>query len=183
MPEPIIAVPGSVEVAPGLFVGGAGECVMPGQAWTRGAQRSRWSAVVHACKYPCHAETLGYAGKGKMDPGAIEYLTAYRGDHLVLNMIDAEERFFRLEVFQAALDHIQLALKAAEPRVLVHCNQGASRSPSIALLYVAKRTTLFDPLDRATYDAARKAFEHVYPLYKPGAGIAGFLDRWWERLA
>jgi len=173
----------ALEVAPGLFVGGLVNCAMPDSQWTRGAECNHWTAIVHACKFPCHAELLGYAGKGKVDSSSPEYLMAKRGRHLVLNMIDAEERFFRPEFFREALDHIEAGMWAKPARVLVHCNQGVSRSPSIALLYIAKRTTLLDPLDRATFDAARKAFEHLYPAYVPGKGIAAFLDRWWEHLA
>ncbi len=63
--------------------------------------------------------------------------------HLILNMVDAKDpELFSKEMIDAALDFMDETLSRGL-KVLVHCDRGESRSPSIALLYVAAR--LKDP--------------------------------------
>ena len=89
-------------------------------------------AIVHACKDPYHRQALGYRTRGapKDHP---EYLVARRGNRLILNIVDANDpSFFAKEMIDQALDFIDKSLSNGK-KVLVHCNQGESRSPSIAL--------------------------------------------------
>ncbi len=86
--------------------------------------------------------------------------------------------------------------------VLVACNKGESRAPSVAMAYLAKCTDTFsepqvnladlkegetttDVINRAKlfekppYGAARDKFLRIYPDYLPGQGITEFLiDHW-----
>ena len=91
--------------------------------------------VVHACKEPYHRQALGYSGRGapKTHP---EYLIAARPGRLILNLVDVDNvSYISPEIIDAAVAAIHENIGVA--KVLVHCNQGLSRSPSIALLYLA----------------------------------------------
>jgi hypothetical protein len=61
--------------------------------------------------------------------------------------------------------------------VLVHCNQGESRSLGIGLLYLATHT---EQLPRATLVDAEAAYRSIYPPYNPAGGMRGFLLAHWE---
>lgn len=158
-----------IEVHPNLFVGDQADYD------SEVAQREGW-AVVHACKEPYHRRALGYATRGapKDHP---EYLVARRGQRLILNMVDAPRpEFFDKGMMDAALDFIGESLEAGQ-KVLVHCNQGESRSPSLALLFMAARLGV---LPDESLQEAEVAFREVYPNYNPKAGIRGHLQRYWE---
>ena len=135
--------------------------------------------IVHACKDPYHRRELGYTGRGapKDDP---EYLIARRGHRLILNLVDAPTpAYIPKEIIDAALEFIQTALQE-EVRVLVHCNQGESRSPGIGLLYLARFT---DVLPLETLEAAENSFRSLYPRYNPGGGMRGFMALNWDEYA
>lgn len=134
-----------------------------------------WS-IVHACKEPYHRQLLGYTGRGapKDHP---EYLMARRGNRLYLNLVDVENpAFFDKRIIDAALEFILEELQNKQ-NVLVHCNLGESRSPSIGLLYLAIYT---DKLPK-TFSEAEVEFKKVYPNYRPGNGIRGFLEIHWNK--
>lgn len=85
------------------------------------------------------------------------------------------------------------------------CNKGESRSPSIAMAYLAKRTNILsrpviaaedlmkgaDPValineakdfEKPTYALAREKFERIYSSYYPAGGITTFLIDHWDEL-
>jgi len=131
--------------------------------------------TVHACKEPYHRQLLSYTGRGapKDHP---EYLMATRGNRLYLNLVDVgNPAFFDKSIIDAALEFIHQGL-LNNKKVLVHCNLGESRSPSIGLLYLAIYT---DKLPKY-FDAAEQVFRQIYPSYNPGAGIRGFLNLNWD---
>lgn len=131
--------------------------------------------VVHACKEPYHRQLLGYSGRGA-PKGHPEYLLARRDKRLFLNLVDVDDpNYVAKEIIDAALSFIGEGLKSGE-RVLVHCNLGESRSPSIGLLYLAARTR---SLPSASLTEAEAQFRTIYPLYNPKAGMRGFLLRHW----
>jgi hypothetical protein len=158
-----------VEIHPGLFVGHQGDyeyLVAGQQGW----------AVVHACKEPYHRELLGYMGRGapKAHP---EYLIAVRGDRLYLNLVDVDDpAYIHEELVEAAIAFIHEKLTAGK-KVLVHCNQGESRGPGIALLYILRHTTV---LPTTSLDAALRAFQAMYPRFSPSGGVAGYIAEHWS---
>lgn len=133
-------------------------------------------AIVHACKSPCHQTAVGY--KGNLDSKHPNYLVIESGTELYLNMIDPPVPLFKPILFTEALrfaKHHHEAGRAA----LFHCNQGRSRAPSIALLYLAKvRRVLSDE----SYEYARRGFELLYEFYAPGKGIESYLTDNWNSL-
>jgi len=132
-------------------------------------------AVVHACKEPCHRRAVGYKEKS-LPSNHAHYLSWEHGAHLYLNLIDPPIPLFKQESLVVFFDFVDRMIRHRP--VLIHCNKGESRAPSLALLYATKRLGLF-PCEN--YDAARTAFAEKFP-YKPGGGIAKFLEEHWAEI-
>lgn len=131
-------------------------------------------AVVHACKFPCHRKAVGYTTISNSHPCYLSHETEY---HLYLNLIDPPKPLFMRKSFDAFFVFVDKHV-ALRP-VLIHCNQGESRAPSLALLYVATRT---ERLPRESYADAAAAFRQEHP-YNPGRGIATWLASNWGELS
>ncbi len=152
------------EVVPGLFVGSQNDYESVPEDWF----------VVQACKEPYHRQALGYTGRSA-PADSPEYLMARRGNRLILNLVDARDAvYIPTEIITAALLAIMGALAAGKP-ILVHCNKGESRAPSIALLYMASEGLLPREEDEAIAD-----FTELYPEYAPGTGMAAFVHEHWQ---
>lgn len=152
------------EVSSRVFVGSEEDCF-------REPRDDR--AVVHACKNPCHARTVGY--RGSLSSDHPNYLLLREGRHLYMNLIDPEAPLFMRKSFTGfrsfASEHY-----SAGTDLLIHCNQGGSRAPSLALLFLAKE---IGEIPDESYRAARRTYEELDPLYAPGAGIQTyFRDHW-----
>jgi hypothetical protein len=158
-----------IEIHPNLFIGDEHDY----ESQVR--QKSGW-CVVHACKEPYHRLALGYTQRAapKNHP---EYLIARRGNRLILNLVDAPDpAYIPKEIIDAALEFIITNLGAGS-KVLVHCNEGCSRSASIGLLYLAKNT---DRLPKGDFLAVETAFRSIYHPYNPKSGMRGFMIRNWK---
>lgn len=156
-----------VEVIKNLFIG----CQDDYEFNVKGKQD--WF-IVHACKEPYHRQALGYGGRGapKDHP---DYLFAVRGNRLILNLVDADDpAYIHGEVIKTALDFMYQGLNSGK-KVLVHCNQGQSRSAGIGLLYMA----VHDLIPNQTFEDAESAFNRIYSAYQPGMGIRRFLKNNW----
>jgi hypothetical protein len=150
------------------------------RVWVAGDQECRsgdgeW-AVVHACKSPCHQRAVGY--RGSLPQSHPNYLALDQGWDLFLNLIDPRGPLFMPASFITFLDFADVHWEAGR-KLLIHCNQGESRAPSLALLFLAKNRSA---LDNGSYLAARTQFEHLYPNYRPGSGIQVFLSTHWDGL-
>jgi hypothetical protein len=153
-----------IEVFPGLFVGSQED-----EAEVR--REDGWF-IISAAKEPYHRKALGYSGRSASKDHK-EYLIARRGDRLILNLVDVSDpTLISPTIMDAAIDEIAL-----HDRVLVHCNQGGSRGPTIALLYLKRHTDLFAG---KTYAEGVKAFEKLYPPYDPAAGMASYARSHWN---
>ncbi len=133
-------------------------------------------ATVHACKEPYHRQLLGYTKKGapKNHP---DYFFADRGDRLYLNIVDAPNpNFIPAEIIDKAIDYISIKLKENK-KILVHCNQGMSRSAIIGLLFLAS-INFFMKMD---FNEAEKEYLKLYPDYNPGVGVRKFAQQNWDK--
>jgi hypothetical protein len=161
-----------VEIHPGLHVGSENEYesrVRPQAGW----------AVIHACKDPYHRQALGYTGRAA-PKGHPEYLIAYRGDRLILNLVDAADpAYIPDEIMNAAVAFIHERLSIGQ-KVMVHCNRGMSRSPSIAMLYLAIYT---ERLSRTSFERDFATFREIYPPFAPAHGVVGYLRARWLSFA
>lgn len=77
-------------------------------------------------------------------------------------------------IFEAAQDF----LCQAKEKILIHCNQGISRSPALTLVHLAKQ----DIISKDSYTLAHKEFYNLYPSYAPGVGITNYLRERWDYL-
>jgi hypothetical protein len=133
-----------------------------------------WS-VVHACKSPCHQRAAGY--RGSLPSSHPNYLFLREERDLYLNLIDPPRPLFMPASFVAFLEFADGEWTAGQ-NLLIHCNQGESRAPSLALLFLAKRR---GALDDSSYATARTAFEGIFLGYKPGTGIASYFSTNWQK--
>lgn len=157
-----------LEVHPGLFVGNEMD-------ERRVRDEPGWF-FIHACKEPYHRQALGYTGRAAAKDHP-EYLIAHRDGRLILNLVDvADVKYVAAEIVDAALDVIHVNLGTT--KVLLHCNQGQSRSPTIALLYLLRHTDRFAGMG---IDDAVPAFRVLYPPYSPARGMADYARLNWDR--
>lgn len=133
-------------------------------------------AVVHACKSPCHQRAVGY--KGSLPNAHPNYLVLERENDLYLNIIDPPIPLFMPPLFSNFLTFAKKHWQEGR-KLLVHCNQGESRAPSLVLLFLAKGLSV---IDKSSYQAARKEFEAIYSQYIPGKGIEAYFTKNWESL-
>jgi hypothetical protein len=139
------------------------------------AHREGWR-IVHATNEPYHRKAVGYSGSDAA-PEHPEYLFARRENRLMLNLIDAPvEVDIPREIFDAALSFIHEGLLYGA-QVLIHCEQGVSRSASIGLLYLRRHT---DCIPADTYAKAEAIYDSIYPPFSPGKAIRYFLKTQWE---
>lgn len=161
-----------IEVHPNLFVGNQLDYENLVKDRNTGKPKDDW-AVVHACKEPYHRAALGgYTGRsvGKEHP---EYLFAIREREISLNMVDVPNPdFVAPAMVDAALEFIGDYIGFRT--VLVHCNQGGSRGPTIAMLYMAKSLP-------ADFGLAEAMFTGLYPAYAPAGGCRGYAERHWAK--
>jgi len=132
-------------------------------------------AIIHACKHPCHINAVGYTGNLNRDHP--NYLTLIREFDLYLNIIDPDKPLFMPPLFNTFLEFAgRLWDEGSE--ILVHCNQGESRAPSLAMLFLAKHVAA---ISNESFSVAKQEFEYLYPAYAPGLGIQRYLhDHWRE---
>jgi predicted protein tyrosine phosphatase len=153
------------EVYNNLFVGSDYDC-----------QATSGYAVIHACK-TCHQKALNYR---KSLPNIHPHYLVYENKlHLFLNMVDMEQELmakYTNPIMKAGVNFIDKHINGSP--VLIHCNQGLSRSPSIALVYL----TIKGKLPASNFYDALKAFTEIYPQYNPGRGIALYLNNNWNSL-
>jgi predicted protein tyrosine phosphatase len=106
-----------------------------------------------------------------------------KGDELFVNWVDAkDQKYFDykgegVSVFIKILDFIDKW--AAIKKVFVHCDEGKSRSPSIIMVYMAKRLKLINNKDHVF---AEREFTNLYPEYFANKGISDFLFKNWFKI-
>lgn len=156
-----------VEVYDRLFTGTVEDCRI-------GVEKL---AVVHACKSPCHQQAVGY--RGNLAVSHPNYLVLHRNNDLFLNIIDPPVPLFKAATFEHFLGFAR-SKYGSGASVPIHCNQGESRAPSLAVLFLAKH---IGALPGSSYLDAKQAFEHFFLTYHPGVGIQRFLADNWDALS
>ena len=130
--------------------------------------------VVHACKDPYHRNALGYLGKAAPKASPYYYFIYDSKGHLILNMVDVEDSGFYCDtMIDEALKYCINGLKNCK-KVFIHCNQGESRAPSIALLVLRKAGIL-----KGTFAESVIWLRNIYPAYNPKNGIYTYVKNRW----
>ena len=136
---------------------------------------SEW-VVVHACKSPCHQQAVGY--RGNLRSTHPNYLVLEDDRDLYLNIIDPPRPLFMPSLFTSFLEFAGRHWDAGS-KILIHCNKGESRAPSLAMLFLSKH---IHAISDDTFDSARTGFRTIYPSYQPGRGIQIYLRQNWNGL-
>jgi hypothetical protein len=111
-----------------------------------------------------HRAMLGYTSLGA--PKGRDYLFAQKGNWMALNLIDSDDpTMIPDKVLDVGLKFIAEQMDAGKT-ILVHCNAGRSRSPSIVMLYLHSIGELSQSFNRA-----RHIFHTIYPPFDPGHGM------------
>lgn len=130
-----------------------------------------WS-VVHCCKAPYHKELVGYTNK--LHPNHPNYSYAIVGNRMALNLVDMDrfdKRYlpFNEKMFLAAFDFITEEMKSGQ-RILIHCNEGVSRSPMVLMLYLC--FTGYKKINALDFETAVRKITYENDLYiSPRTGI------------
>ncbi|VVB82724.1 Dual specificity phosphatase, catalytic domain [uncultured archaeon] len=132
--------------------------------------------VIHACKIPCHQMAVGY--KGSLPKNHQNYLIKEDEKNLYLNMID-NDIWSPQFIAPMIKRYVEFMKKNIKNNVLIHCNVGLSRSPALALIFLAK---ISKEISNDSYDDAKNDFLKLYPAYKPGYGVDDYLRKYWNDL-
>lgn len=92
---------------------------------------------------------------------------------LFLNIIDPHVPLFMPPLFTEFLAFANKHWSQGR-KLLIHCNQGESRAPSLAMLLLAKG--VFSIPD-TSFELARLEFEKLYPRYNSGKGIETYFSK------
>jgi hypothetical protein len=133
-------------------------------------------SIIHACK-TCHQRAVGY--KGSLPSTHPNYLIYENDAHLFLNMVDIPNELlpkFTNLIFNCAMKFIKREIQ--DKKILIHCNMGQSRSPSLGLAYLA----ITGIISNNSYEVAMKEFIGLYPEYLPGTGIMLYMQHNWNFL-
>lgn len=163
-----------IELLPGLAIGSLEDCRRATAEWS----------VVHACKFPCHHGRCGQPKRGER-----HFFSDETPGELFLNIIDPPTPLFSIEVFDAFLGFARREWLSGK-KLLIHCNKGHSRAPSLALLFAAK---VLRTISNRSFDDAWDEFSNLYPTptslsdvwqsYEPGTGIEEWLRLHWFDMA
>lgn len=152
-----------VEITKNLYVGDDNDFKTIDDGWY----------IIHACKEPYHRRLLGYTTRSC--PMCDEYYYAERDNILYLNLVDAKTiEYIPKIVINKAIDFIENNIN--EHKILLHCNKGESRSPSIGLLYLNKIGAIHENNPLVGIDEFRK----TYPNYKPNPGMFQYVLQNWR---
>lgn len=135
-----------------------------------------WS-ILRCCKEGVggHRETVGYTTPAA--PKGNDYLAAKKGDRMALNFIDPHDpNFIPRAMIDKGLEYINTRLKAGD-KVLVACNQGQSRGPTTAMLYLRSIGDL-----TGSFIESERKFRTLCPDYDPGIGVRQFARSNWDSL-
>lgn len=150
-----------IEICNDIFVGSE-------QDYYTIQRKPNW-ATLHCCKNPFHCQFVGY--RGNLPPSHPDYALKRVDHEMALNLVDID-RFSAdyLEFNKAMFNSAFLFLDEYRNngyKLLIHCNQGESRGPTLGMLYAA-RLGVFNYAD---FDSTVQAFRKVYPFYNPKNNI------------
>ena len=133
--------------------------------------------VIHAAKEPWHRQHVGYTGRGA-PKGHAEYLVGRTDTELFLNLVDSPKpEFIPRTVFDEAAKFY--AEHQGTP-ILIHCNQGKSRGPAVAMYCIKAVNEDFAGMNLEDAVDEMADLHGLEPEF--GEGVAGALMEWWDDL-
>jgi len=130
-------------------------------------------AYVHATQ-TIHYKIMGWDRKyNKPDRHHPSYIIYEKENRFSLNWVDGAAHLYEWsgpKTFIKVLDFIDKWI--IKRNVLIHCDQGQSRAPTLGLLYLAKR---LKTIPNDSFISAKNSFMNTYPNYIP-AGIGEYVN-------
>ena len=138
---------------------------------------SGW-AVLHCCKHPFHCQFVGY--RGKLSPSHPDYAFKRLGNEMALNLVDMDtfsESYleFNRKMFETAFNFLD-EYREQGYKILIHCNQGESRGPTLGMLYVAT----LGAFGYADFETSVQKLREIYPTYSPKKNIFLTVENLWK---
>lgn len=136
-------------------------------------------SVLFCAKNPYHKQLVGYDKNCPKDHP--EYLVAYRPEinTMALNMVDAKEsKYFSDEMIMSGIEFIENEL-AKGRNVVVVCNKGESRSPTMCLMYMMVHGDFERDM---SHSEVLESFEKIAPEWKPREGILQYCIQFWDKV-
>ncbi len=135
-------------------------------------------AILHCCKHPFHCQFVGY--RGKLNPAHPNYALKRIGNEMALNLVDMDKFSpdyldFNKKMFEVAFAFLD-EYREKGFKLLIHCNQGESRAPTIGLLYVSR----LGVYNYAGFEESVQKLRMVYPQYAPGNNIYKTVAALWQ---
>ena len=122
--------------------------------------------IVHAAKEPFHKELVGYNGK-KCPPDKYFYKDEKQASLCIIDFPSSFQwDYFPENMLKLTMEFIDTSLKDCK-KVYIHCNQGMSRAPSIAFMYLVSRGLIRE----GDLEGDLNYFLEIYPSYRPANGI------------
>lgn len=157
------------QIINGIYVGGDRD-------YERVKDRDDFS-IVRCCKYGPggHKDTLQYTTRAAPE-GPNKYWVE-KGHLIALNLLDLDDPDkIPLEAIKAGLDFAKQQIDKGQ-KVLFACNEGESRGPTTALLFLRSVGEMPHPFLQSV-----KVFKTLYHKYEPGLGMKQFARREWGAL-
>ena len=110
------------------------------------------------------------------DSNARGYLTHKINNNLYLNIVDTDKEQkaeYMQPIFSEAFRFIDSAINEG---VIIHCNEGKSRAPSIAMAYLAAR----GKINNKSFAKAANAFVSLYDNYWVRKGLEMYFRNNWQ---
>ncbi len=160
-----------IEIAKGIFTGSE-------QDFYAIQNQNNW-AVLHCCKHPFHCNFVGY--RGNISQTHSDYALKRIDNEMALNLVDMDsfsESFldFNEKMFSTAFEFLN-EYRDKGFNILIHCNQGESRGPTMAMFYSAY-CGLFGSSD---FNETVSDFRNVYPRYNPKKNIYCTSQALWNK--
>ncbi|MEM3063128.1 MAG: dual specificity protein phosphatase [Nitrososphaerota archaeon] len=97
---------------------------------------------------------------------------------LILNLVDADDiSYIPIPLIEKALNFIHNNIQ--QHKILLHCNYGISRSPSVGFLYLLKHTDIFYSL---SLGESIEKFRNIYKNWYPNRGMALFCIMYFKKI-
>ncbi len=141
------------------------------------ADKAGWS-FLRPVKYGSggHQDILKYKTMGAPD-GPNKYIAEKGKNHLALNILDLDDpHFMPWDETLKAFDFVKKRLEAGD-KVLIACNQGHSRGPTLALMFLRSIGDM--PYH---FVKAEHILKTLDPDYSPGQGMRQFARTHWTDL-
>lgn len=139
--------------------------------------KKEW-AILHCCKNPFHCNFVGY--RGSLPSSHPNYALKRIDNEMALNLVDMD-RFsvnyldFNRRMFEEAFEFLD-EYRITGHKILIHCNQGESRGPTVGMLYAAR----LGAFDYSNFEASVENLKTIYPIYNPKNNIYMTVASLWD---